>query len=102
MVIPEARSNKYNAAVFKITMNTPLRTIFSPIRLPSLINVPEGYELVQDGMKFEFVKIDEPLTGWMGKEDTVSGYYVDGVSDIGVADSHPRDDFISPFFLFFK
>jgi hypothetical protein len=43
-------------------------------------------------MKFEFVKIDEPLTGWRSKEDTVSGYYVDGVSDICVADSHPRDD----------
>jgi hypothetical protein len=35
----EKKSNKYNAAVFKITMNTPLRTIFSPIRLPSLINI---------------------------------------------------------------
>jgi hypothetical protein len=28
------------------------------------IEVPVGYKLVQDGMKFEFVKIDEPLTGW--------------------------------------
>jgi hypothetical protein len=26
------------------------------------IEVPVGYELVQDGMKFEFVKIDETLT----------------------------------------
>ena len=56
------------------------------------IEVPKGYKLVRDGMKFEFVKIDEPLTGWRSKEDTVSGYYVDGVSDICVADSHPRDE----------
>jgi hypothetical protein len=90
MVIPEARSNEYNAAFFKITMNTPLRTIFSPVRLPSLINiskllkkieieVPKGYKLVQDGMNIKFVKIDEPLTGWWEKDTTVSGHYVDGV-----------------------
>jgi hypothetical protein len=42
-------------------------------------------------MKFEFVKIDEPLTGWMGKEDTVSGHYVGGDSEAYAADSHPRD-----------
>jgi hypothetical protein len=39
------------------------------------IEVPVGYELVQDGMKFEFVKIDEPFTGWRSKEDTVSYHY---------------------------
>ena len=55
------------------------------------IEVPKGYKLVQDGMNIKFVKIDESLTGWWEKEDTVSGYYVDGVSDICVADSHPRD-----------
>jgi hypothetical protein len=49
------------------------------------IEVPAGYKLVRDEMNIKFVKIDEPLTGWMGKEDTVSGYYVDGVSDICVA-----------------
>jgi hypothetical protein len=36
-------------------------------------------------MNIKFVKIDEPLTGWWSKEDTVSGYYVDGVSDVFVA-----------------
>jgi hypothetical protein len=55
------------------------------------IEVPVGYKLVQDGMNIKFVKIDEFLTGWWSKEDTVSGHYVDGVSDICVADSHPRD-----------
>jgi hypothetical protein len=36
-------------------------------------------------------KIDEPLTGWWDKEDTVSGHYVGGDSEAYAADSHPRD-----------
>jgi hypothetical protein len=55
------------------------------------IEVPEGYELVQDGMNIKFVKKDEPITGWWDKDTTVSGHYVDGVSDVCVADSHPRN-----------
>jgi hypothetical protein len=38
------------------------------------IEVPVGYKLVQDGMNIKFAKIDEPLTGWWDKEDTVSGH----------------------------
>jgi hypothetical protein len=55
------------------------------------IEVPVGYKLVQDGMNIKFAKIDEPLTGWWDKEDTVSGHYVGGDSEAYAADSHPRD-----------
>jgi hypothetical protein len=40
--MPEARNNEYKTAVYKLTMNTPLTTIFFPIRLPSLINKKNG------------------------------------------------------------
>jgi hypothetical protein len=42
-------------------------------------------------MNIKFVKIDESLTVWWDKDDTVSGHYVGGDSGVYVADSHPRD-----------
>jgi hypothetical protein len=46
------------------------------------IEIPKGYELVQDGMNIKFVKIDESLTVWWDKDDTVSGHYVGGDSGV--------------------
>jgi hypothetical protein len=37
--MPDACNNEDKMTVFKFTMNTPLTTIFFPIRLPSLINI---------------------------------------------------------------
>jgi hypothetical protein len=40
-----------------------------------------GYELVQDGMKFEFVKKDERFLKWGEKDSKLSGYCVNSFSE---------------------
>ena len=56
------------------------------------IEVPVGYELVQDGMKFEFVKKDERFLKWGEKDSKLSGYCVDRVSEVYAIGDRPRFD----------
>jgi hypothetical protein len=56
------------------------------------IEVPEGYKLVQDGMKFEFVKKDERFLKWGEKDSKLSGYCVDRVSEVYAIGDCPRFD----------
>jgi hypothetical protein len=44
------------------------------------IEVPVGYELVQDGMNIKFVKSDKRFLKWEEKDNNLSGYCVDRVS----------------------
>ena len=50
------------------------------------IAVPDGYELVQDGLDIKFVertkKVDECSAKWRDKENSVHGYYVDDESNV--------------------
>jgi hypothetical protein len=44
------------------------------------IEVPEGYELVQDGMNIKFVKKDERFLSWEEKDSKLTGYCVNSFS----------------------
>ena len=53
------------------------------------ITVPDGYELVQDGLDIKFVertkKMDERLSKWCDKDSELNGYYVNDDSTITAA-----------------
>ena len=54
------------------------------------IEVPKGYKLVQDGMKFEFVKKDERFLSWEEKDSKLTGYRVSSASDVYSVDNYDR------------
>jgi hypothetical protein len=56
------------------------------------IEIPEGYKLVQDGMKFEFVKKDERFLSWEEKDSKLTGYRVSSASDVYSVDNYDRND----------
>jgi hypothetical protein len=56
------------------------------------IEIPEGYELVQNRMKFEFVKKDERFLSWEEKDSNLSGYRVSSASDVYSVDNYDRND----------
>jgi hypothetical protein len=55
------------------------------------IEVPKGYKLVQDGMKFEFVKKDERFLSWEEKDSKLTGYRVSNASDVYSVDNYDRN-----------
>ena len=56
------------------------------------IEVPEDYELVQDGMNIKFVKSDKRFLKWEEKDNNLSGYCVDRVSEVYAIGDCPRFD----------
>jgi hypothetical protein len=60
------------------------------------ITVPDGYELVQDGLDIKFVKkakkMDERLAKWCDKDSDLNGYYVDDESNVVAAVYGTRRD----------
>jgi hypothetical protein len=62
------------------------------------IEVPEDYELVQDGMNIKFVKSDKRFLSWEEKDSGLNGYYIDVASGVYTAGNCPRP--FSHFFLF--
>jgi hypothetical protein len=56
------------------------------------IEVPKGYELVQDGMNIKFVKIDERFLSWEEKDNKLTGYRVSNASDVYSVDNYDRND----------
>ena len=56
------------------------------------IEVPEDYELVQDGMNIKFVKSDKRFLKWGEKDNNLSGYCIDRVSEVYAIGDCPRFD----------
>ena len=55
------------------------------------IEVPKGYKLVQDGMKFEFVKMDEHFLKWGEKDSKLTGYCINSFSEVYAAYNYDRN-----------
>jgi hypothetical protein len=55
------------------------------------IEVPVGYELVQDGMNIKFVKKDERFLSWEEKDSKLTGYCVNSFSGVYAPYNYDRN-----------